>query len=207
VPTNEEKPLRPTSIYASTKRDQEEMSLQVGRAYGIPTTVLRYFCVYGPGQSLTNPYTGVAAIFHSRVRARQPPIVYEDGRQTRDFVSVSDVVQANMLAMRKRAMDGTYFNVGTGIPTSVMQVAETVIEVSGSDTGLKPVVAGQYRSGDIRHCYAEIGKIRAQGYRPRLSFREGMEEFLRWAMTQKSADRFGEASGELESRGLVSRGR
>ncbi len=205
VPTNEEKPLRPTSIYATTKRDQEEMSLQIGRAYGISTTVLRYFCVYGPGQSLTNPYTGVAAIFHSRVRAGQPPVVYEDGEQTRDFVNVRDVVQANVLAMRKRAMGGDCFNVGTGVPTSVMRVAQAVIEICAAD--MEPYVPGQYRSGDIRHCYADIAKIERHGYRPSVGFREGMKEFLEWAMTQKSADRFNQASEELASRGLVSRGR
>jgi dTDP-L-rhamnose 4-epimerase len=202
-PTDEEKPLNPTSIYATTKRDQEEMCLQIGKAYGIGTVALRYFNVYGPGQSLSNPYTGVCAIFSSRVKSGNPPIVFEDGRQTRDFVSVQDIVQANMLALKTGAMDGQYFNVGTGRPISILQVARTISRIHGSE--LEPVVTGDYRAGDIRHCYADISRIAAHGYKPRVGFQDGMEELARWSRGQEAQDRFDEASGELEKRGLISR--
>jgi len=201
-PTGESKPLHPTSIYATTKRDQEEMCLQIGDAYGIGAVALRYFNVYGPGQSLSNPYTGVCAIFLSRVKSGKPPIVYEDGMQTRDFVSVHDIVQANVLALERKAMEGDFFNVGTGRPTSILKVGETISGIY--ESGLEPVVSGEYRAGDIRHCYADITKISGYGYRPKIDFPEGMRELARWSRGQRSEDRFEEASGELERRGLLS---
>ena len=201
LPTDEGKPLRPRSIYAITKRDQEEMCMQIGKAYGISTVALRYFNVYGPGQSLSNPYTGVCAIFSSRVKAGKPPLIYEDGKQTRDFVNVKDVVAANILAMKRRSMVQGCFNVGTGTPTSILDVAETILGIYNSD--LKPMITGQYRAGDIRHCYADISSIRSQGFKPRFSLEAGMRELSEWARSQEAKDRFESAAQELAKRGLI----
>ena len=202
LPTPEEKPLQPTSIYAITKRDHEEMFLAVGAAYGIPVVALRYFNVYGPRQALSNPYTGVVAIFSSRLLNRRPPLVYEDGRQTRDFVHVSDIVQANLLALEQSAADGRVYNVGTGRATSVLEVAETLSELL--DYGDPPEVLGKYRAGDIRHCVADISRIeRELGYRPRVTFADGLRELLAWLRTQSADDAVDAASRELAARGLT----
>jgi dTDP-L-rhamnose 4-epimerase len=200
--TPEEKPLQPTSIYAITKRDHEEMFLAVGAAYGIPVVALRYFNVYGPRQALSNPYTGVVAIFSSRLLNRKPPLVYEDGRQTRDFVHVSDIVQANLLALEQDAANGRIYNVGTGRATSVREVAETLSELL--DYGDPPEVLGKYRAGDIRHCVADISRIQSElGYRPRVAFADGLRELLAWLRTQSADDGVDAASRELAARGLT----
>ena len=200
--TPEEKPLQPTSIYAITKRDHEEMFLAVGAAYDIPVVALRYFNVYGPRQALSNPYTGVVAIFSSRLLNRRPPRVYEDGRQTRDFVHVSDIVQANLLALDCEAAGGRIYNVGTGRATSVLQVAETLSELL--DFAEKPEVLGTYRAGDIRHCVADISRIeRELGYRPKVAFADGLRELLAWLRTQSADDAVEAASRELAARGLT----
>jgi dTDP-L-rhamnose 4-epimerase len=200
--TPEEKPLQPTSIYAITKRDHEEMFLAVGQAYGIPVVALRYFNVYGPRQALSNPYTGVVAIFSSRLLNRNRPLVYEDGRQTRDFVHVSDVVQANLLALGSDAADGRVYNVGTGQATSVRQVADTLGELL--DFAEPPDVTGRYRAGDIRHCVADISRIRRElGYRPKVAFADGLREVLGWLRTQSADDAVEAAARELAARGLT----
>jgi dTDP-L-rhamnose 4-epimerase len=200
--TPEDKPLQPTSIYAITKRDHEEMFLAVGAAYGIPVAALRYFNVYGPRQALSNPYTGVVAIFSSRLLNRRPPLVYEDGRQTRDFVHVSDIVQANLLALEKEAANGRVYNVGTGQASSVLQVAETLSELL--DYGDPPEVLGKYRAGDIRHCVADISRIQRElGYRPKVAFSDGLRELLAWLRTQTAQDAVDAASRELAARGLT----
>ncbi len=202
VPTSEDKPLNPESIYAITKRDQEEMCLVVGRAYGIPTVALRYFNVYGPRQSLSNPYTGVCAIFSSRIKNYKPPIIFEDGLQTRDFVSVHDIILANILAMEKNGANYEALNVGTGKPVSILKVAEVLINLYGKS--LKPKITNKYRAGDIRHCFADISKIRDKlGYEPQISFEEGMEELVAWGMDVEAEDKFDKAFEELLSRGLV----
>jgi dTDP-L-rhamnose 4-epimerase len=200
--TPEDKPLQPTSIYAITKRDHEEMFLAVGAAYDIPVVALRYFNVYGTRQALSNPYTGVVAIFSSRLLNRRPPLVYEDGRQTRDFVHVSDIVQANLLALDSEAAGGRIYNVGTGRATSVLQVAEMLSELL--DFGEKPGVLGQYRAGDIRHCVADISRIQRElGYRPRVAFADGLRELLAWLRTQSADDAVDAAGDELAARGLT----
>ena len=173
-----------------------------GQAYGIPVVALRYFNVYGPRQALSNPYTGVVAIFSSRLLNRRPPLVYEDGRQTRDFVHVSDIVQANLLALEKSAADGRIYNVGTGRATSVLDVAETLSELL--DYGDPPEVLGKYRAGDIRHCVADISRIQRElGYRPKVAFTEGLRELLAWLRTQSADDTVDAASHELAARGLT----
>jgi dTDP-L-rhamnose 4-epimerase len=202
VPTPEDKPLQPTSIYAISKRDQEEMCLSVGRAYGVPTIALRFFNVYGPRQSLSNPYTGVAAIFASRILNGKPPLIFEDGLQSRDFVHVSDVVQAALLALTGDGAVYEAVNIGTGRSTGVRTVAEALIEQLGSP--VRPEIVGQYRAGDIRHCYADISKARKSlGYEPRVTFEQGMKELVGWLATQRAEDKVAAATAELAARRLT----
>ena len=202
VPTPETKPLQPTSIYAVTKRDHEEMFLVVGAAYGIPTVALRYFNIYGTRQSLSNPYTGVIAIFASRLLNRRRPLVFEDGRQTRDFVHVSDVVRANLAALDHAAANGRVYNVGTGAATSVLQVAEILAGELGFSE--PPEVTQRYRAGDIRHCVADPSRIaRELGFRARVTLDEGMRELLDWLRDEPASDRVDEAARELAARGLT----
>lgn len=201
LPTDEEKPLRPTSIYAISKRDQEEMCLAVGRAYGIPTVALRYFNIYGPRQSLSNPYTGVCAIFSSRIKNNKPPIIFEDGLQTRDFISVHDIVQANLLAMQNPRADYQALNVGCGRPTSILEISRVLADLYGRD--IEPEIVNKYRAGDIRHCYADISRISKLGFKPQVSFEEGMRELVEWGMEQDAVDRSDEALRELKEKGLV----
>jgi dTDP-L-rhamnose 4-epimerase len=201
LPTDETKPLYSTSIYAITKKDQEEMSLTVGRAYGIPTVALRYFNVYGPRQALSNPYTGIAAIFSGRLLNGHPPVIFEDGHQSRDLTHVSDIVQANLLALEKSEMDYGAFNVGTGRALTVLDVAESLIDHLGS--AQDPEIANKFRAGDIRHCFADIGRIRAMGYRPRVRYEDGVAELVEWVRLQRAQDSFQDAREELARRGLV----
>lgn len=203
VPTDEDKPLQPTSIYAVSKKDQEEMSLTVGRAYGIPTVALRYFNTYGPRQALSNPYTGVCAIFSSRIKNNNPPIVFEDGLQTRDFTSVHDIAAANLLVMENSHADYEVYNVGTGMPVSILKIAETLAGLYGKD--LKPEVVNRFRQGDIRHCYADISKICGIGFEPAVSFEDGMRGLVAWGETQDAEDRSDVAYEELKEKGLVER--
>ena len=200
--TDEEKPLQPTSIYAMTKRHQEEMSLLTGRTYGIPTTALRYFNIYGPRQALSNPYTGVIAVFAARTQNNNPPLIFEDGNQTRDFIHVKDVAQANLLAMEKSGGDYQSLNVGTGKATSIIEIALKVIELCEKE--LTPLIIGRYRSGDIRHCYASIERISSLEFKPEYSLDKGLMETLTWVRAQEaSADRSDEAVKELEEHGLL----
>ncbi|HIH44911.1 MAG TPA: NAD-dependent epimerase/dehydratase family protein [Candidatus Methanoperedenaceae archaeon] len=201
VPTDENKALQPTSVYAISKRDQDEMCLVVGRAYGIPTVALRYFNIYGPRQALSNPYTGVCAIFASRIKNGTPPMVFEDGLQTRDFVSVHDIVQANILVMENAKADYNVFNVGTGKPVSILGIAKTLSGLYQKN--LEPHVTNKYRAGDVRHCYADITRIKKLGYAPKVSFGEGMAELVDWGMTQDASDKSDAAYDELRERGLV----
>lgn len=202
ITASEDKPLHPTSIYAITKRDQEEMCLTVGRAYGIPMVALRYFNVYGPRQSLNNPYTGVCAIFASRIKNNNPPLIFEDGLQTRDFVSVHDIVEANILAMRSSTANYEVFNVGTGKSINILEIAQTLINLYKKE--LKPEITDKYRAGDIRHCFADITKIKNKlGYKPKVDFEEGMKELVGWGEKEEAKDKFKEAHEELLRRGLV----
>jgi dTDP-L-rhamnose 4-epimerase len=202
IATSEDKPLHPTSIYAITKRDQEEMCLTVGRAYGIPTVALRYFNAYGPRQSLNNPYTGVCAIFSARIKNNNPPLIFEDGFQSRDFVSVHDIVEANILSMKSSTANYEVFNVGTGKPVNILEIAQTLIKLYNKD--LKPEITNKYRAGDIRHCFANISKITDKlGYKPKVDFEEGMKELVAWGEKEESEDKFREAHEELLRRGLV----
>lgn len=201
-PTPEHKTPAPESVYAVTKRDQEENCISVGRAYQVPTVALRFFNVYGPGQSLSNPYTGVAAIFCSRLLNGQPPVIYEDGHQSRDFVHVSDIVQAIGLALDKEAANYRALNVGTGEPVTVGEVARLLGSSLGDNR--KPIVDRRFRQGDIRHCYADIHEARRLlGYEPRVKFAEGVSELVEWVRQQTAVDHFAHAAAQLEDRGLT----
>lgn len=200
--TDEDKPLIPTSVYAITKRDQEELCLCVGRAYGVATLALRFFNVYGPRQSLSNPYTGVAAIFASRLLNGQPPVIFEDGGQSRDFVHVSDIVQALMLALDRTDVADLALNVGTGRATSVADVARGLAR--GLGVRVAPQIVGRFREGDIRHCVADITRITAAlGYVPRVSFETGLRDLVDWCRGERPQDRVAQASAELDRRGLI----
>lgn len=199
--TPERKGPAPTSIYASTKYDQEEMCLMIGQAYKLPTVALRYFNVYGTRQSLSNPYTGVCAIFSSRIKNNNAPFIYEDGLQSRDFVHVSDIVQANLLALERADMNYEMFNVGTGRPVTIREIAELLIRRYKKT--LQPELAGKFRAGDIRHCVADISKIARHGFRPRVELDQGMDELVSWGERETAVDRVEQAARELEQRGLV----
>jgi dTDP-L-rhamnose 4-epimerase len=202
APTPETKPLAPTSVYAITKRDHEELFLTVGAAYGIPTVALRYFNVYGPRQALSNPYTGVMAIFSARLLNGRAPLVFEDGLQTRDFVHVSDVVQANLLALERPEAVGRVYNVGTGRATTILHVAEALAREL--EVRVRPDVPGRFRAGDVRHCVADVTRIRSElGYEPRVALEQGLKELLEWLRTQRADDRVEQATRELAERGLA----
>ncbi len=202
LPTGEDTPLRPTSIYAVSKRDQEEMCLSVGRAYGIPTVAFRFFNVYGPRQALSNPYTGVAAIFGGRLLNGKAPVIFEDGRQGRDFINVQDIVQGLLLPLASGAADYEAVNLGTGRCTSVLEVAQTLIRQLG--VNVAPDVNNQYRAGDIRCCFADIGKARRLlGFEPSVTFEAGMAELIAWLRQQTAVDRVDTATAELAARGLT----
>lgn len=203
VPTPESKTPQLASVYALSKYDQERMCLLVGRAYGIPTVALRFFNVYGPRQALSNPYTGVLAIFGARLLNRRPPLVNEDGRQRRDFVSVHDVARACRLALVKAEADQGVFNIGSGISWSVQEIAALAAEALGCPE-VHPEVTGQFRVGDIRHCYADITRAReVLGYRPQVPLAEGLRELAEWLRGQQAEDRVEMARAELAQRGLT----
>ena len=190
----EEKPAQNLSIYALSKFSTETLALIYGNLLGIPTTVFRYFSGYGPRQSLNNPYTGVCSIFLCRVRNNKPPIVYEDGKQTRDFVFVKDIARANLLALKKATRTDIY-NIGTGCPLSILAIAETIRDILG--VNIDPIVTQQYRAGDTRHDFADITKAQKElGFNPEWSFKEGLEELIKWGETHEAIDRFDHANGE-----------
>jgi dTDP-L-rhamnose 4-epimerase len=201
-PTAEAKCLRPTSVYAVSKRDQEEMTLAFGAAYGLPVVALRFFNVYGPRQALSNPYTGVVAIFASRLLNQRPPIIFEDGRQTRDFIDVRDITRGCLLALTRTGADGEAVNLGTGKPTSVFEVAETLAR--GLGVKVEPEVMGQYRAGDIRHCFADTSRAEdLLGFRAEIGFEEGMHDLLGWLAEQTPSDEVDAAYAALAKRGLA----
>jgi len=201
IPTGEDKPLFPTSIYAYSKKEQEDLSLLTGKTYGIPTVALRYFNIYGPRQSLSNPYTGVCAIFSSMIKNNHAPIVYEDGRQSRDFVNVKDIVAANIFVMNNSKADYQAFNVGTGRPTSVLEIAELLIKLYKKD--LRPKIVNRYRKGDIRHCYADASSLGKLGFKPKVSLEEGMKELIKWAESVEARDKVKFADSTLVKKGLI----
>ena len=203
VATPETKQPTLASVYALSKFDQERLCLMIGRAYGIPTVALRFFNVYGTRQALSNPYTGVLAIFASRLLNDSAPLVNEDGNQRRDFVSVLDVAQACILAMEKAPeVAGQSFNVGSGRNYTVLEVGRRLAEVLGKR--IEPEVTGKYRVGDIRHCFADISLARSMlGYEPKVQLEDAVIELAQWLEGQIAVDRVQQAAAELSSRGLT----
>jgi dTDP-L-rhamnose 4-epimerase len=203
LPTPESKQPALSSIYALNKFNQERACLVVGKAYNIPTVALRFFNVYGPRQALSNPYTGVLAIFASRLLNGRPPMVFEDGNQMRDFVHVEDVARACLAALETTSGIGKVYNVGSGQSRSILSIARDLASVMGV-SGVTPHVLGKYRAGDIRHCFADISLATKElGFEPQVNFREGLEELAGWLAGQVAVDAADKARAELESRGLV----
>lgn len=200
VPTGETKPLHTNSIYAITKQTQENMCLTIGEAYQIPSVALRYFNTYGTRQALSNPYTGVAANFSSRLINGNTPMIFEDGNQKRDFIHVSDLVRANMLVMNHREAQGVY-NVGSGKPVTILDVANIIAK--HLESPLRAKVLHEYRVGDIRHCYADISKLRVLGFRPEVDFELGIQELVSWVKKQEAIDSFDLMKASLAGRGLT----
>ena len=204
LPTDEDKPLMPTSIYAMSKRHQEEMCLLIGKIYGLPVTALRYFNVYGSRQALSNPYTGVCAIFLSRILNNKPPYIFEDGEQKRDFIHVKDIAKANLLALEKNSANYSKINIGTGKPISIKEIANLLIEIYGIN--VKPYISYRYRKGDVRHCFADISKAKnLLAFMPSISIKEGLIELTYWAKEHKwgAIDLFEKSLKELEERKLA----
>ncbi|HYC05569.1 MAG TPA: NAD-dependent epimerase/dehydratase family protein [Azospirillaceae bacterium] len=203
LPTPEEKRPALASIYALGKYVQERQCLLIGNAYGIPTAAMRFFNVYGTRQALSNPYTGVLAIFASRLLNGNRPLVFEDGRQMRDFVSVKDVARACALALEKPGAAGHTFNVGSGRSYTVRQIGEALAETIGK-SHIQAEITNKFRVGDIRHCFADIAKARALlGYEPRVELEDGLGELAEWLSGQVAVDRVDQAAAELARRGLT----
>src|SRR5262249_33026604 len=203
LPTDEAKPIWPMSIYAVGKRDHEEMFLSIGRAHRLPTVAMRFFNVYGDRQALSNPYTGVAAIFGGRLLNDNPPLVFEDGRQSRDFVHVSDIAAGCVAALETGGADYRAVNLGTGIASSVLDVAGELARGLGQEH-LQAEAVHQFRAGDIRHCVADISLARETlNFAPKVEFADGMRELLGWVATQQATDSVDAAAGQLEAAGLT----
>lgn len=202
IGTPESEPFRCNSIYAVTKQSQENMVMIYGQAYGIPATALRYFNVYGPRQSLSNPYTGVAAIFLSRLKNNNPPVVYEDGLQTRDFISVYDIADANVACLKDDRSFGKIFNLGTNNPIAIKEIAQILAKLLGKN--IKPEITEKFRPGDVRHCSADISLIKKTlGWKPSWNFEKGMHDLIEWGEKQAAEDLFDQASKELKTKGLL----
>jgi dTDP-L-rhamnose 4-epimerase len=202
LPTPETKPAANSSVYALSKYDQERLCLVFGEAYAVPTVALRFFNVYGSRQALSNPYTGVLAIFASRLLNGKAPHVFEDGGQRRDFVNVADVVRACRLALESDGADGKALNIGSGRSVTVTEIARGLADVL--DVAIEPEVTGTYRAGDIRHCFADVGLARELlGFEAEVELEDGMADLAEWLETQTADDRVEHATAELVARGLA----
>jgi dTDP-L-rhamnose 4-epimerase len=202
VPTPETKQPELASVYALTKYDQERLCLLYGAAYDVPAVALRLFNVYGPRQALSNPYTGVLAIFAARLLNDRPPIVYEDGEQRRDFIHVTDIARGFRLALEKDGADGQAVNVGSGTATTILELARTLARLLEKD--IKPELPGTSRAGDIRHCFADVSRARELlGFEAQVDLEDGLAELAEWLKTQPATDHFDQAAAELAERGLT----
>jgi dTDP-L-rhamnose 4-epimerase len=202
APTPEEAPVGGEMVYAITKMDQERLTLSWGRQTGIPTVALRYSCTYGPRQSIFNPYTGVIAIFCTRLLSGNPPILYEDGEQTRDLCFVEDIARANLIAAESDKLDGLPVNIGTGRPTTIRNIAEMVSSALG--TNIEPLARGEFRPGEMRHLTPDISRASAAGYAPEVELSEGIERYIAWIKSQGSVrDYFAEAEKLLRQKSIV----
>jgi dTDP-L-rhamnose 4-epimerase len=202
-PTPEWKTPQNPSIYALSKYDQEKMCLMIGKAYGIPTVALRFFNAFGTRQALSNPYTGVLAIFGSRFLNNNPPLIFEDGQQLRDFVSIKDVARACRLSLERDDAVGQAINIGSGMSYTIEETAQKVARAMGKEN-LEPEICGKYRVGDIRHCFPDISLARQLlGYEPQIMLDDGLAELAEWLREQTAEDRVDQARAELVARGLA----
>ena len=201
IPTDVDKELNCTSVYAQSKKDQEVYSLMIGKAHQIPTVACRYFNCYGPRQSLNNPYTGAAAIFCSAIKNDSPPLIYEDGHQRRDFINVKDLVRGKLLLLDHQGSNYGIFNIGTGKPSSILELAEVLIELFGKN--ICPDVIYKFRNGDIRDCYADISKINDLGFVPEFTLKQGLEDLVAWSDKQHAISSVKDAHQKLVEKGLV----
>jgi len=204
APTPENAPVGAETVYGLTKIDQEKLVLLWGKQVGLPTVALRYSCTYGPRQSIFNPYTGVIAIFCTRLLNNLPPVLYEDGEQTRDFSFVEDIARANLLAAETQQLDGLAVNVGSEKGVSIRKVAEIVSVALKID--IKPEARGEFRPGEMRHLTSDTAKIRSAGYKPQVELEEGIARYIDWIRSQSDIrDYFSEAEQILKSKGIVHR--
>jgi dTDP-L-rhamnose 4-epimerase len=204
VPTPENAPVGGETVYGLTKVDQEKLVLLWGKQVGVPTLALRYSCTYGPRQSMFNPYTGVIAIFCTRLLNNLPPVLYEDGEQTRDFSFVEDIARANLLAAESDQLDGFAVNVGSGRGVPIREIAETISAALKID--IAPVARGEFRPGEMRHLTSDTARVRAAGYKPEVDLAEGLERYIDWIKSQTDVrDYFSEAEEILKSKGIVHR--
>ncbi|HST29766.1 MAG TPA: SDR family NAD(P)-dependent oxidoreductase [Chthoniobacterales bacterium] len=204
APTPENAPVGGETVYGLTKVDQEKLVLLWGKQVGIPTAALRYSCTYGPRQSIFNPYTGVIAIFCTRLLNNLPPVLYEDGQQTRDFSFVEDIARANFLAAETDKLDGLAVNVGSGEGTPIRKIAEILSQLLKVD--IKPEARGEFRPGEMRHLTSDAKIARAAGYRPQVELEQGIQRYIDWIKIQSDIrDYFSEAEQILKSKGIVHR--
>ncbi len=203
VATDEESLLHPSSVYGITKQTQEQMVMTVCNSLNIASVALRYQNVYGPGQSLSNPYTGILSIFSTLIKNHQQINIFEDGKESRDFIFIEDVVKATALSLERDEANGQVLNVGTGVPVTVLNVAESLMKNYGIEVPLN--ISGNYRLGDIRHSYADISKIKSLlDFKPSVSFEEGLKKFIGWVNDQEiSISRYEESINEMKKKGLM----
>jgi dTDP-L-rhamnose 4-epimerase len=202
IPVTEEKPLKPDSIYAVNKRDQEEMCHAFGRAYEIPTVAFRMFNVFGARQALGNPYTGVVAIFCNKLLKNESPLIFEDGNQKRDFVHVEDVARAYLMALENDDANGYSLNLGSGKSISVKEIAERLSKIMNKN--IEPTITNNYRDGDIRHCFGDISLIKEKlGWEPQYDFENGVHTLLEWVLSQTDVETIGDSYQELKEMGLL----
>jgi len=203
LPTDENSQIHPSSIYGINKQQQEQLVMFMGKSLGIPSVSLRYQNVYGPGQSLSNPYTGILSIFSTRILNGNNLDIYEDGLESRDFVYIDDVVDATILGIEKEEANGEVFNVGSGVATTVKEVAELLKKFY--DSNISIFISGKYRLGDIRHNYADLNKAKTLlGFIPKYNFQKGISEFVSWVKTQEiMEDKYEKSVQELKEKGLM----
>jgi len=201
--TDENSKIHPSSIYGINKQQQEQMVMLMGDSLGIPAVAFRYQNVFGPGQSLSNPYTGILSIFSTRILNGNNLDIYEDGLESRDFVYIDDVVEATILGIEKEQANGEVFNVGSGVATTVKEVAESLKKFYNSNINIS--ISGKYRLGDIRHNYADLNKVKTLlGFTPKYNFQKGISEFVSWVKTQEvMEDKYEKSVQELKDKGLM----
>lgn len=200
--TDETSKIHPSSIYGLTKQTQEEMCLIAGKSLGVPVVAFRYQNVYGPGQSLSNPYTGILSIFSTIIKNKNSINIFEDGKESRDFVFISDVIDATILGIEKNEANYNIYNVGSGIQTSVLEVAQSLMQEYNADVGY--TISGNFRIGDIRANYADLTKIKNElGFEPKISFKEGIKMFCKWVSEQEvNEDSYYKSIEEMKTKGL-----